>query len=211
MLHSGANTFAQHGNLVERFPGQFNIGAPEMAKGGGGLVDRAAQVEGLDDASRSQIEVFVDQANDLFIGDLAGAEGIDKEGERAGHADRVGDLDLDAFGQAGGDHVLRDVAHSVSSGAVYFGRIFAAESAAAVTGHAAVGIDDNLAPGQASIAHGAASHETPGGVDEEFGLAIEQVFGNNRLNDVLNDIVADLFLGHVVGVLGRDHHRIDAH
>src|SRR5579885_3227477 len=88
ILHAGPDAFAQHGNLVERLPGQLDIGAPEVAEGGGGLIDRAAQVQRLDNPGGAQIEVLVDQANNLRVRNLTRAKGIDKERERARHADR---------------------------------------------------------------------------------------------------------------------------
>src|SRR6478735_4994728 len=59
--------------------------------------------------------------------------------------------------------------HGVGGRAVDLGRVLAGEGAAAVAGHAAVGVDDDLAAGQAGVAHRAADLETPGGVDEQPG------------------------------------------
>ena len=84
-----------------------------------------------------------------------------------GDADRVGDLDLAALGEAGGDDVLGDVAGGVGGRAVDLGRVLAGEGAAAVAGHAAVGVDDDLAAGEAGVADRAADHELAGRVDQE--------------------------------------------
>ena len=82
-------------------------------------------------------------------------------------ADRVGDLDLAAIRQVGGDDVLGDVARRVGRGAVDLGRVLAGEGAAAVARHPAVGVDDDLAAGEAGVADRAADHELAGRVDEE--------------------------------------------
>ena len=74
-------------------------------------------------------------------------------------ADRVGDLHLGAVGQAGGDDVLGDPARGVGGRAVDLRRVLAGERAAAVAGHAAVGVDDDLAAGQARVADRAADDE----------------------------------------------------
>ena len=87
------------------------------------------------------------------------------EADRAGDADAVGDLDLEAVGEAGGDDVLGHPARGVRGGAVDLRRILAAERAAAVAGHAAVGVDDDLAPGQPGVAHRSAGDEPAGRVD----------------------------------------------
>ena len=76
-----------------------------------------------------------------------------------GLADRVGDLRLAAAGQARGDDVLGDPAHGVGRRAVDLRGVLAGEGAATVAGHAAVGVDDDLAAGQAGVAHRAADDE----------------------------------------------------
>jgi hypothetical protein len=48
----------QRGGLVGAFPGEFRLVAAEVAVGGGLLVDRAQQVEHLDDALGAQVEVL---------------------------------------------------------------------------------------------------------------------------------------------------------
>ena len=96
-----------------------------------------------------------------------GAEGLDEQADRVRLADRVGDLHLAARGQAGGDDVLGDPAHRVGGRAVDLRRVLAGEGAAAVAGHAAVGVDDDLAAGQAGVAHRAADLEAAGGVDQQ--------------------------------------------
>ena len=102
---------------------------------------------------------------DLLVRDLAGAERLDREADRPGDADAVGDLDLEAVGEAGGDDVLGDPAGRVRRRAVDLRRILAREGATAVAGHAAVAVDDDLAAGQAGVAHRSAGDEPPGRVD----------------------------------------------
>jgi hypothetical protein len=76
------------------------------------------------------------------------------ERDRLGHADRVGDLDRAAVRKAGGDDVLGQIATGVGRRTVDLGRVLAAEGAAAVRGSAAVGVDDDLAAGDAGVAVG---------------------------------------------------------
>jgi hypothetical protein len=93
---------------------------------------------------------------------------------RLGHADGVGELDLAAIGEAGGDDVLGDVAGHVGGGAVDLGRVLAREGAAAVAAHAAVGVDDDLAAGEARVAVGAAEDELAGRVDVDGDVLVDQ-------------------------------------
>ncbi len=112
----------------------------------------------------SQVEVPLDEREDPLVGDAAGAERLDRDRERVGDADRVRHLDLEAVGQAGGDDVLGHPAGRVGGRAIDLGRVLAGEAAAAVAGHAAVRVDDDLAAGQAGIAHRPADHEAAGRV-----------------------------------------------
>ena len=138
-----------------------------MAVGGGLAEDRPVQVEVPAECTGSQVELVLDQPRDLGVGELARAEGLDHQRDRLGYADRVGDLNLAALREAGGDDVLGDVAGRVGGRAVDLRRVLAGEGAAAVAGHPAVGVDDDLAAGEPGVADRAADHELPGRVDEE--------------------------------------------
>ena len=92
-----------------------------------------------------QVELLAARSCQLASGSLAGAEGLDHQRHRVGDADRVGDLDLAAIGEPGGDHVLGDVAGRVGGRAVHLRGVLAREAAAAVARGAAVGVDDDLA------------------------------------------------------------------
>ena len=180
-----------------------------MAVVGGLAVDGPAQVEVADDGAGAQVEVLAHQAGDLLIGDLAGAEGLNVDGEWAGHADGVGHLNFAAVSQAGGHHVLGSPARRVGRGAVHFCGVLAAEGAAAMAAHAAVGVDDDLATGDAGVSHGSADDKAAGGVDVDLGIAVEQVFWNDGMNDVFDDGFGDISVRNLGGVLGADEHGID--
>ena len=130
-------------------------------------------------------------------------------------ADRVGDLELAAVGEPGGDDVLRHVARRVGGRAVDLGRILAGERPAAVRRRAAVGVDDDLAPGQAGVAHRAADHELAGRVDVDEVLVLEaprvvEARRQDRLEHVLDQVRLDHRLGvEPLAMLGRDEHALD--
>ena len=149
---------------------------------------------------------------DLLIVDLAGAEGLHVDGERVRHADGVCHLDLAAVSQPGCHHVLGCPARRVRRGAVHLRGVLAAESAAAVPAHAAVGIDDDLAPGDAAVAHRSADDKAPGGVDEViWSCWSSSSAGMAGCDDVFHHRLLDLVVRNVIGVLGADQHRIHAH
>ena len=89
--------------------------------------------------------------------------GVDRQ--RPGDADGVGELQRAAVGEARGDDVLGEIARGIGGRAVDLGRVLAGEGAAAMRRRAAVGVDDDLAPGEAAIAVGAADEELAGRVD----------------------------------------------
>ena len=116
-------------------------------------------------------------------------------------ADRVRDLHLAAIGEPGGDDVLRDVARRVGGRAVDLRRVLAREGAAAVARRAAVGVDDDLAPGEAGVAHRAADDELAGRVhvDEVArpgpALLVVEVGGQDRARARARQVGLDQRLG----------------
>ncbi len=86
-----------------------------MAVARGLTVNRPAQVQGLDDAARRQVEMHADQFRNLLVGHTVGrgALGSDPDAERVRVADGVGQLHLTLAGQAGGHDVFGDVARHV--------------------------------------------------------------------------------------------------
>src|SRR6185436_11357239 len=149
----------QRVRLVRALPGELFLVAPEVPVGGRLLVDGAAQVQVFDDAFGGEGEDLAHGVDDLALLHLARALGVHHHGDGVGHADGVGDLQLEAVGQAGGHDVLGDVARHVRRRAVHLRRVLAREGAAAVAPHAAVGVDDDLAPGETAVALRPAHHE----------------------------------------------------
>jgi hypothetical protein len=70
--------------------------------------------------------------------------------------------------------------------------ILAGEGAAAVTAHAAVGVDDDLAAGQAGVALRPADDEFAGRVDQVLGVLGQQVLRQDLLDDLLDAELLDL-------------------
>ena len=90
---------------------------------------------------------------------------VDIDRQRLRHADRVGELDGAAVGEPGRDHVLGEIARRIGGRAVDLGRVLAGECAAAMGGRTAVGVDDDLAAGQAGVAVRTADDELAGRID----------------------------------------------
>ena len=101
--------------------------------------------------------------------------------DRVRIADGVGELNFAARRQTGGHDVLRDLAAHVSRAAIHLGRVLAGERAAAVTAHAAVAVDDDLAAGQTGVALRSADDETAGRIDEKLRLLVSICAGKTFL------------------------------
>src|SRR5262249_51254070 len=76
--------------------------------------------------------------------------------------------DRAAFGNAGGDDVLGEIARGIGGRAVDLGRVLAGEGAAAGRGVAAIGVDDDFAASEAAVPVGAADYEIAGRIDQEI-------------------------------------------
>src|SRR5690606_21687510 len=126
--------------------------------------------------------------------DLRGAEGAHVDAYGLGDADRVAELNFAFVGEVGGDDVLGDVAGHVGGGAVDLGGVFSGEGAAAVASATAVGVDDDLASGQAAVAVGAADFEAAGRVDVDDDVIVPPLLAEGGLDDVLEDLPAEFLL-----------------
>ena len=113
------------------------------------------------------------------------------------HADGVAHLDQALAREAGGDDVLRHIARGVGRRAVHLGRVLAGEGAAAVRACAAVGVDDDLAPGQAAVALRAADHEAAGRVDQVLDVSFSQFLRQHGL--MISSITASMAACFIFG------------
>ena len=78
-------------------------------------------------------------------------------------------------------------------------------------GAAAVGVHDDLAPGQAGVALGTAYDEAAGGIDVDFGVVVEQLLRDHVADDVADHVAADHVERGLRRVLGGEDHRVDTH
>ena len=171
-------------------------------------IDGATQVEAVDDRARAQVEDLVHRTLDVGLGNVRRAERLDHDRDRLRDADGIGDLDLAAIGQVSGHHVLRNPTRGVRSGAVDLRAVLARERAAAVTAHAAVGVDDDLAPGEAAVAHRPADDEAPSRVDVDLGALgeLDPLVSEHGLDDLLGHVATQRGVVDVLGMLrGHDN------
>ena len=103
------------------------------------------------------------------------------------------------------------MAGGVGRAAIHLAGILAAEGAAAVGAVAAVGIHNDLAPGQAAVARRPAQHKAAGGVDVIAGVLVQQPRRDHLIDHFLAHGVGDLLLADGFVMLGGDHHRVHGH
>src|SRR5215472_7605588 len=176
---------AQCLDLVGHLPGHAQVVATEVPVGGGGLVDRPQQVHVGDDRGGPEVEVPPDQVEDLLLRLGGGAEGLDGDRSRVRAPDRVRHLDLTPLREPGRNEVLGHVPRRVSGRPVDLARVLAAERPAAVPGDAAVGVDDDLASGEACVRGGSAEDERAARVDEDLGVRVDDLAFEHRIDDQL--------------------------
>ena len=185
--------------------------AAEVAIGGGGSIDRIAEIERLDDAARREIEHFADCRFERILRHRPGAERVDHDRYGIGDADGVRDLGFAPLRQPGRNDVFGDPPHRVRGGPINFGGVLAAECSATVPRHAAIAIDDDLAAREPRVTLRPTNNEPPRGVHEHIAvLDVESGFANHRPDHVPDNAGTELPVVDHVGVLRRHHDLVDA-
>src|SRR5487761_399317 len=123
---------------------------------------------------------------------------------------RVRHLDLASIGETGGDDVLGDMPRRVCSGAIDLARILAAEGPTAVSRDTAIGVDDDLAPGETGIRRRTSEDELPTWVHHDLGVLVNHVAFEDRVDDQRVDAVRNLLLADSRRVMRRDDDRLDS-
>jgi len=122
---------------------------------------------------------------DLGLGALGGAVAVDVHGKGGSDANGVGNLDQATLAEASGDEGLSNPPSVVCCGTVDLGGVLAGEGTTTVCAPAAVGINDDLAASEATIAFRATKDERSRGVDVVDGVGVEVLGVDDGLDDVL--------------------------
>src|SRR5215207_1800348 len=118
---------------------------------------------------------------------------IDEDGKRFGYADRIRKLDRAALGKLRRNNVFGEITGGISRRAIDLGRVFARKCPPAMGCSSAIGINDNLAAGEAGVTVRSADIEFAGGVDVPFGVLGNPAGGQGLPHVRLDD------LAYVVG------------
>src|SRR2546425_10682548 len=82
---------------VGSLPNELLLASAEMTVRRGAAINGPPEVEVFDDFSRTEAEDVANDPLELRGVHPRGSEGIHVDGDRIGHADRIGDLHLDAL------------------------------------------------------------------------------------------------------------------
>ena len=143
-----------------------------MAIGGQLPVNGLLEPQIPDDGCGPEIKGLPDRLLQHLIRHGAGAEGLHQDGNRLGHTDGVGQLNLAPLGQPGGHHGFGHPPGGVGRGAVHLGGVLSGERAAAVGGGPAVSIHNDLPSGETRVPLGPADDKAPGGVDIDLRVLV---------------------------------------
>lgn len=194
--------------ILDGLPGEVGVNTTKVSVGRGLLHHRAAKVEVTDDATSTEIEVLLDDLDELQVGlsraGGGGAVGIHEDGKRVGKANTVGELHKGTVAEAGGDKGLGDPSGGVGGGSVDLGGVLSGEGSSSVGSPSSVCVNNNLSAGKTSITVGTTNDESARGVQVVHSLLVKVLGGDDVLDDVLHEVVADLLVGHILGVLGGD-------
>ncbi len=175
------------------------------------MVDRAKQLQLVDQGLGSEVKVGLHVLRDLLFFDDARTESVHVHANGFGNADGVSDLHLALAGKASSDDVLGNVARVVTSAAIDLGRVLAREGAAAVTAHAAVAVDDDLSARETAITHRPAHNKAPCGVDVKLGALVDEALWDHLVDDQFHHCFFELRVLHALAVLRADDHGVHAH
>ena len=117
-------SFLSRVGLIGPFPREAVFLAPEVTVGSRPEVDRPAQIQGLDDARGRELEVFANEFHDARLINSGRTKTIQHHRHGLGHADRVGELDLDAVRQPCRHQILGNVAGHVAGRSIHLGGVF---------------------------------------------------------------------------------------
>src|SRR5262245_58416980 len=168
-----------------------------------------AQSERFNDGARAKIEHLAQGAHDLLVRHCSRPERIDLNGDRVCNTNCISQSNLAALCELGRDHRASGPASGVSARAVDFARVFAAEGATTVPGHAAVRVDNDLATREPGITVRSTHHKATRGIDVQAGcLAVEKMFRQSWPDDAADNGSAQFIQRHVWCVLCADHHGV---
>lgn len=194
--------------LPHLLPGVLLVG--EVAVRGSLEVDGSSKVEILHKHTGSEVKVLLDDLNELGRRVLGGSVGVNEDGQRLGNTNGVGELNQGSSGKSGLDQRLGDPSGSVGGRSVDLGVVLSGESSSSVGTPSSVGVDNDLSASETGITLGTSDDESARGLDVVDGLVVEQLGGDDLLDDLLENLGSQVLGGDLLRVLGGDDNGVDS-
>jgi hypothetical protein len=164
----------------------------------------------LTNDSWSEIPVLSDNLDELGIGLGSGSVRIDVDGEGLCDTDSVRQLDQNSSSELGGNEGLGDPSSSVGGRSVDLGPIFTREGTTTVSTPTTVSVDNDLSASQTSISLRTTDNESTRRLNVVNTSVIEQVLGDDLLDNLLHDFGSQVFGRDLLGVLGGNDDSVDS-
>jgi len=201
------------GQFLWHFPSEIRVVAAKMSVGSSLLQDWATQVQVTDDASRSQVEVVLDNVGNFSISlaraGLSCTIGVNEDRQWLRNTNGIGQLHQHTVSQTSSNQRLGYPTSSISSRTIDLGSILSREGSSTVSTPTTIGINNDLTTSQTSITVWATNDETTRWVQVENSLVIQVFSWNNWLNDVFQQLLADFLVGNVFTVLSGDDNGVN--
>ena len=164
----------------------------------------------LTDNSRSEVEVVSDDLDELGVRLGTGAVRVDEDGKGLRDTDGVRELDKGSLGEASGDEGLGDPSGSVSGGSVDLGPVLSGEGSSTVGSPTTVSVNNDLSASETGVTLRATDNESAGRLDVVDGSVVEEVLGDDGLDDLLEDLGSEVLGRDLLGVLRRDDDGVNS-
>ena len=159
------------------------------------------QIQHFDDSGPVLGQGFSLMISTNFSSRASGSVGINHDGSGLTHADGVESWISHSSSQSCGNDVLCHTRLQRRLGGLPWCSPFRRKAPPPWTGISAVGIHNDFTSGESAVAIGSSDHEASGGIDVEFGFIVNQLCGQNGIENIFfDDVFMDLFLG-CIGIM----------
>ena len=190
---------------ISLLPSYIQLLPAHVSIGGQLTINWLTQVEITDNGGRPQVKHLFYSSRQSVIRHCAGTECIHHYRQGLSHTDGIGQLDLASAGKTGSYHILSHPASGIGSGAIHFCGVFTRKGPAAMGCSAAITVHHDLPPSQPAIPLRTANNEPAGRVYIDLGILIHQCRRDGRLDNQLDNILANLCQRGFSGMLGRNY------
>lgn len=166
-------------------------------------INRSFEIQFLDDHSRSQIEIFSHQFDQVLISIslLSSSMSIHINTNRFLHSNSITNLHNTSLAVSIGNQTLSNPSCGIGSTSIYLTRILSTESTTSMTTPTSIGITNNFSTGYPCIGNWSTDNKASRRIDNEFSSFINEFFRDDFLDDFFKNIIIDGLLSYMFIVL----------